>query len=75
MTQVVGLRELRENLAKYIKRVHEGEEFIVMKKSEAVFKISSPQDELWEEVIDFTKLRKGGVDIHDLINRLESIDG
>jgi Arc/MetJ-type ribon-helix-helix transcriptional regulator len=28
------------------------------------------KDERWEEVIDFTKVKKGGVDIKDILSRL-----
>ena len=67
----VGLKELRENLETYIERVKEGDSFIVLKKSKAVFKISPPEDDnLWEPVIDFTKIKKGGTPIADLLSRL-----
>jgi len=36
-----------------------------VRKSKPVFKISSPAeaDELWEQVVDFTKIKKGGINI------------
>ena len=69
---IVGLRELRENLEIYISQVKEGKSFIVVKKSKPVFRISPFEDDanLWEPVIDFTKLKKGGVPIADLLSRL-----
>jgi hypothetical protein len=44
----------------------------VVKKSKPVFKISPLDDdaELWESVIDFTRIKKGGVAIADLLSRL-----
>jgi len=75
MAQTIGVRDLRENLSKYINKVDKGEEFVVMRKSEAVFKIVPVEDELWEEVIDFTKFKKGGIDIDELIAVLDEIDG
>jgi hypothetical protein len=44
----------------------------VVKKSKPVFRISPPEDDadLWEPVIDFTKIKKGGVPIVDLLSRL-----
>jgi len=69
---IVGLKELRENIEAYISRVQEGDSFIVVKKSKPVFRISSPDDDsdLWESVVDFTKIKKGGVPLADLISRL-----
>jgi len=69
---IVGLKELRENIEAYISRVEKGDSFIVVKKSKPVFKISPPEDdaELWEPVVDFTKIKKGGVSIADLLSRL-----
>jgi prevent-host-death family protein len=69
---IVGLKELRENIETYIAKVKAGESFIVVKKSKPLFRISSPDDDasLWEPVIDFTKLKKGGVSINDLLSRL-----
>lgn len=67
----VGLKELRENIETYIEKVKEGNSFVVMRKSKPVFKISPPEDDsLWEAVIDFTKIKKGGAPIADLLSRL-----
>lgn len=67
----VGLKELRQNMDKYIAEVEKGKSFTVIRRSRPVLKISSPDDEaLWESVIDFTKIKKGGVAIADLLSRL-----
>lgn len=70
--QIVGLKELRENINVYINAVKKGRSFIVVKKSKPVFKISSlaEADESWESVIDFTKIKNGGIDINQLLSRL-----
>ena len=69
--KIVGVKELRENLEKYINRVDKGESFTVVRRSRPVFKISPAEEEyLWESVIDFTKIKKGGVDIKELLSRL-----
>ncbi len=72
MEKFVGLKELRENMEKQIKRVKRGENLIIMRKSTPLFKISPIEDdaEEWEEVIDFTKIKKGGVDIKDILSRI-----
>ena len=69
---IVGLKELRENIETYIEGVKKGRSFIVVRKSKPVFKISSldEADELWEQVIDFTKIKKGGIKIGELLSRL-----
>lgn len=66
----VGLKELRQNIDKYAKKVRAGQSFIVMRKNEELFKITPLNEGKWEEVIDFTKIQKGGVDIDDLLKRL-----
>jgi prevent-host-death family protein len=72
MENIIGLKELRENIKTYIAQVEKGRSFIVMKRSKPIFKISPARDEgeLWEEVIDFTKLKKGGVAVDELLSRL-----
>jgi len=68
---IVGLRELRENIESYIAQVKKGESFIVVRRSKPVLRISSPdEEELWERVVDFTKIRKGGVPLTQLLSRL-----
>ncbi|MBU1164231.1 hypothetical protein KKA15_01540 [Patescibacteria group bacterium] len=69
---IVGLRELRENIESYISKIEKGDSFIVFKKSKPVFKISPADEETeaWEPVIDFTKLKKGGVSIKEILSRL-----
>ncbi|MBU6142297.1 hypothetical protein KGO95_04300 [Patescibacteria group bacterium] len=71
MDHIIGLKELRENVEQYASAVKSGKSFTVVRKSKPLFKISPVgDDEHWEEVIDLTKIKKGGVDIKDLISRL-----
>lgn len=69
---LVGLKKLRENIDTYINAVGKGQSFIVVRKSKPVFKISSldDADELWEPLIDFTKIKKGGIALKELLSRL-----
>lgn len=71
-TNILGLKELRENMQKYASLVEKGKSFIVVKKSKPLFKISSiDEDEgLWKTVIDFTKIRKGGIPVKELLAKL-----
>ena len=70
MENIIGLKNLRENMVGYINRVAKGESFIVFKQSKPLFRISPLRGEQWEEIIDFTKITKGGVDIKKILSRL-----
>ena len=70
METLVGLKTFRENVDKYVTQVKQGASFIVVRRNEPLFKITSLQEEGWETLIDFTALHKGGVDIQQLLARL-----
>lgn len=70
MKNIIGLRELRENVNRYARKIAKGESFIIFKHSKPLFKIGPIEEERWEEVIDFTKIKKGGVEIDKIIDRL-----
>jgi prevent-host-death family protein len=72
MDKFIGLKELRENVEKYAKRVKKGESIIVLRRSVPLFKISpvEEKEEEWEEIIDFTKIKRGGVDIKEILSRI-----
>jgi antitoxin (DNA-binding transcriptional repressor) of toxin-antitoxin stability system len=70
MSTTIGLKDLRLNVERYAKAVEKGESFIVMRRSKPLFVINPIGGEGWEEVIDFTKIRKGGIDVRDLLKRL-----
>jgi prevent-host-death family protein len=71
MINIIGLKNLRENMGEYVKKVSKGESFLVFKQSKPLFKISPIEENgQWEEVIDFTKIKKGGVDIDEILSRL-----
>lgn len=69
---IVGLRELRENMERYIAQIQKGRSFTVVRKSKPLFKISSVEDEseTWETVVNFTKVRKGGISAEELLKYL-----
>ncbi len=71
MINIVGLKELREQTENYITQINKGRSFIVVRKSKPLFKISPVEEaeEFWETMIDFTKIKKGGVSIKDLLSR------
>ena len=70
MENIIGLKELRENMQRYAQRVQRGDSFIVFKRSKPLFRIAPIETDSWEEVIDFTKLRKNGIDLKELLQRL-----
>lgn len=69
---IIGLKDLRENMEKYIRQVESGKTLTVVRRSSPVFRIApvAEDESLWEEVIDFTKIRKGGVSIDKVLSRL-----
>ena len=72
MDNLIGLKELRENVDTYVSEVQKGKSFIVVRRSRPLFKLSPPDEdsELWERIIDFTKIKKGGIAIKNLLSRL-----
>ena len=70
MEHIIGLKELRQNIEKYTARVKRGESLVVMRRSKPLFRISPVEGGEWEEVVDFTKIRKGGGPIKELLSRL-----
>jgi antitoxin (DNA-binding transcriptional repressor) of toxin-antitoxin stability system len=72
MDKIIGLKDLRENLPAYAEKINHGACFVVVKKSKPLFRICpvGEDESLWEDVVDFTKIKKGGVDIKELLNRL-----
>ena len=67
MDKLIGLKEFRENVESYTKKINQGQSFVVLKKSKPIFKISPVEEENWETVIDFTKIKKGGVPVEDIV--------
>ena len=70
MENIITLKNLREKMVEYSEKVSQGHSFIVFKKSKPIFKISPVQSDPWEEVIDFTKIKKGGVKLDEILARL-----
>jgi len=71
MESLIALKDLRLNMEKYTAEVKAGKSFIVLKQSKPIFKLSPVyEDGRWEEVINFTKIKKGGVDIDELLKAL-----
>ena len=71
---VIGLKELRENMEGYISQVQKGRSFIVVRKSKPVFKLAPldawGDDGIWEKIVDFTKIKKEGVPLKDVLSKI-----
>ena len=71
---IIGLKELRENMDNYISQVKKGRSFVVVRKSKPVFKLTPldmwGDEGVWEKVVDFTKIKKGGVLLADVLSKV-----
>lgn len=71
MESLIALKDLRLNMDKYATAVKAGKSFIVLKQSKPLFKLSPvDEDGSWEEVINFANIKKGGVNIDELLAAL-----
>lgn len=70
MQNIITVKDLREKMPIYAQLVQKGQSFIVFKRSTPLFRVTPLTDEVWEELIDFTKIKKGGVEINELLARL-----
>jgi antitoxin (DNA-binding transcriptional repressor) of toxin-antitoxin stability system len=74
-TDILGLKELRENMEKYVSLVERGKSFMVVRKSKPLFKIVSPKsEEQWEIVADFTKINRNGVNAREILKELHKLN-
>jgi len=78
MVNLVGLKKLRQNMASYARKVQKGQSFIVLKQSKPLFRIA-PIDSWgdegeWETVVDFTKIKKGGVALEEVLSALKRLE-
>ena len=75
---IIGLKDLRENMGSYIRQIESGHSFTVVRRSLPIFKLE-PVDEWgdgpgWETVVDFRKINPHGVPIGDVIASLERLN-
>ncbi len=71
MEKLISLKDLRLNMEKYASQVKQGQSFIILKRSKPIFQINPvSQDGDWEELINFAQIKKGGVEIKDLLKLL-----
>ena len=73
MNTHIPLKDFRQNVAKYEKRVQKGDSFVITRRSRPLFRISPVEGEDWETVVDFTAFRKGGLSAKELLERLNRL--
>ena len=72
---IIGLKELRENINIWIDQIRKGKSFLVVRKSKPVFKIVPPEtEEQWETVADFTAISKNGISAKDILKELRKLN-
>lgn len=74
-TNIIGLKELRENTSKYISAVERGKSFTVIRRAKPIFQITPVDgwgDEgVWETVSDFEEIERGGVEMERITKALK----
>ncbi|MEK7147252.1 MAG: hypothetical protein AAB772_03300 [Patescibacteria group bacterium] len=75
MKNVIGLKELRENMNNWVNQISKGKSFVVVRKSKPIFKIVPPDtEEQWETVADFTTINKNGVSAKEILKELRKLN-
>lgn len=74
---IIGLKELRENMETYITKVQNGEKVTVFRRSTPIFTINpvTSTESEWETVIDFTEVDKEGVSGREILRLLKHTYG
>ena len=71
---IIGLKDLRENMDNYISQIEKGKSFVVVRKSKPVFRLAPldawSDEGAWERIIDFAKIKKGGVPLSDFLAKI-----
>jgi prevent-host-death family protein len=76
-TNIIGLKELRQNADKYIEAIARGQSFTVVRRSKPIFNIN-PVDEWgdegeWKDLIDFSDIKKGGIKAEEVLASLRRL--
>lgn len=73
----VGLKELRENMEKYIHAVDKGQSITVFRRSKPIFRLTPVDSEEigWETIIDFTEINPNGIPASKILAALKKMNG
>jgi prevent-host-death family protein len=66
----IGLKQFKANIDKVSAQVNEGKHVLVLRRGKPLFKVVPIEEPGWEQIADFTAIKKGGVDIKDILSRL-----
>ena len=75
-SNIIGLKELRENFPDYIQDVSKGQSFVVVKRSQPVFRIvpiKGESEDIWEQVIDLTQINPDGVPASQVLRAINKL--
>ncbi len=76
---IIGLKDLRENMEKYITCVKNGASFTVLRRSSPIFEISPvgirEDEKMWETIADFTTIDTDGVSAREILRSLKKLHG
>ena len=75
---IIGLKELRENTAAYIREVGRGRSFVIMQRSKPIFSINPVDawgdDGTWETAVDFSEMNSFPR-LEDVLKSLKKLNG
>ena len=74
--KIIGLKVLRENMEKYIGEVRRGKSFVVVRRSQPVFKVTPAVDEwgdegVWEKILDLTRGQDKSLSASELLKKIK----
>ena len=73
----MGLKKLRQNMSDYVRKVKRGQSFTIVKQTTPIFRVvpldATENESEWETIVDFTKIKKGGVSAKELLKRLKKL--
>lgn len=72
-TNTISLKDLRQNFPEFIEKIEKGKSFVVIKRSQPVFKISPVEEDLWEPVIDFSLFKPNGLSASQLLKTIDKL--
>jgi antitoxin (DNA-binding transcriptional repressor) of toxin-antitoxin stability system len=70
-TKSLGLKSFRENTESVIADINNGANFLVTRKSKALFRIVPVEEEAWETLVDFRDYPNGGILAEDLLAQMD----
>jgi len=75
MKNIIGLKDLRENMDNFVTKVGQGGSFLVVKKSKPIFMMMPPDtEEMWDTIVDFTNVSKKGVSAKAILKELKKLN-